>query len=224
MFNPRNTKSGFGLRTKHIRNMITKVRAAHKLSKLDPDNKVTKGRAIVANIKASLYFDLTKNPMPLDSADFGLNELEKAVLASKNNVLGGTAHVHEIERNVISIFNVIKSVVEMVANAGTDPKTVIESVGLVAVTGGGSAAITELTIVAKGNGVMEISVPRAKGEAAFIYQYSADGGNTWVEFELSKLATVQLIGQTPASTLMFRFAAIGKTKGSFSQAKSAIVL
>lgn len=68
--------------------MITKVRAAHKLSKLDPDNKVTKGRAIVANIKASLYFDLTKNRMRLDSADFSLNELEKAVLASKNNVLG----------------------------------------------------------------------------------------------------------------------------------------
>lgn len=75
-----------------------------------------------------------------------------------------------------------------------------------------------------GNGELQISVPRSAGEAAFVYQYSDDGGTTWQEFVSSKLATVTLKNQIPASTLHFRFAPIAKTKGAFSQSKSAIVL
>ena len=208
----------------NTRKMVTKLRAAHKLSKLDPEGKVTRGRAIVSNIKASPYFDLTKSAIPLDSADLSLNDLSSAITAAENRAPGSVSHMHEMERVVLLVFNLIKSYVEMTANNSTDPKSVIESAGLVAVVAGSGGAVTELTVTAMGNGVMEIAVPREKGEAAFIYQYSKDGGTTWVEFEHSKLATVQLKGQTPASNLLFRFAAIGKTKGGYSQAKSAIVL
>jgi hypothetical protein len=208
----------------NTRKMVTKLRAAHKLSKLDPEGKVTRARAIVSNIKASPYFDLTKTPIPLDSADLSLNDLSNAITAAENKAPGSVSHMHEMERVVLSVFNLIKSYVEVAANASTDPKSVIESAGLIAIARSNNGPVTDLTVTALGNGVVEIEVPRAKGEAAFIYQYSADGGVTWVEFEHSKLATVQLTRQTPASTLLFRFAAIGKTKGSFSQAKSAIVL
>jgi hypothetical protein len=61
------------------------------------------------------------------------------------------------------------------------------------------------------------------GEAAFHYQYSTDG-SAWQEVDSSKLATIELKNQTPATTLYFRFAAIGKTKGAYSQAKTVIVL
>lgn len=58
----------------------------------------------------------------------------------------------------------------------------------------------------------------------WVYQYSSDGGTTWVEFECSKLATVTLMAQKPASVIHCRFAPIAKTKGAFSQSKSVIVL
>jgi hypothetical protein len=91
------------------------------------------------------------------------------------------------------------------------------------VTNLGNTPVTELTLIAKGNGVVRINVPRNSGEAAFVYQYSTDAV-TWTEFAMSKLARVELQNQNPASILNIRFAAIAKTKGPFSQWKSVIVL
>ena len=152
------------------------------------------------------------------------SRLNDAIVTAKSGTQGTVSQMHETERVVLSVFNLIKAYVELVANGTADPKSVIESAGLSVITSGGNAAVSELTLSALGNGVVELTVPRNKGEASFIYQYSSDGGTTWQEFEQSKLATVLLKGQTPGTTLHFRFAAVGKTKGAFSQAKSVMVV
>ena len=205
--------------------MATKLKAALKMSTLSPDGKVTLGQNITNSIVASpTYFPTASLPVPIASMTACVTNLHNAIIATGSGSAGSISNMHEKERILVSVFNVVRSYVDMQANNTADPQTVIEAAGMVAVANGGGTSVTELTITALGNGELQISVPRAKGESAFIYQYSGDGGTTWQEFECSKLATVSLKNQTPASTLLFRYAAIGKSKGAFSQTKSAIVL
>lgn len=195
------------------------------MSTLSPDGKVTTGQNIINSITASAtYFPPAGLPLPIASMNACITNLHNAILATASGTAGSISNMHEKERIVLSIFNVVRAYVEMIANNTTDPQTVIEAAGMVAIKGGGGSGVTELTILALGNGILQISVPRQSGESAFLYQYSSDNEATWQDFECSKLATIQLKNQTPASTLFFRYAAIGKTKGAFSQTKSAIVL
>jgi hypothetical protein len=117
----------------------------------------------------------------------------------------------------------MRSYVEMIANDTNTPRVVIEAAGMTAVASAGSTPITELTLSAPGNGVVQINVPRAKGEVAFVYQYSHDGVQ-WQNLEISKLATMQLKGQTPGTTLSFRYAPVEKAQGGFCQPKSIMVV
>jgi hypothetical protein len=205
--------------------MATKFKAALKMSTLSPDGKVTSGQNIINSIVASpTYFPTNTLPLPPNSVTAALTNLHNSILATASGAQGSISNMHEKERIVISVFNVLRAYVEMQANNTSDPQTVIEAAGMVASKNNGGTLVTELTLTATGNGSIQVSVPRNVGESAFVYQYSSDGGTTWQEFECSKLATVSLKNQTPASTLWFRYAAIGKAKGAFSQTKSVIVL
>lgn len=205
--------------------MNTKLKAALKMSAKSPDDKVTLGQNIINSMQASpSYFPVSSLPIPFASLQSSITNLHNAILATGSGTSSSISNMHEKERIAVSLFNVVRAYVEMQANNTTDPKTVIEAAGMIAITMGGSVPVTELTLSALGNGSVQLWVPRGQGESAFIYQYSTDGGTTWVEFECSKLATIILKNQTPASILHFRYAPIGKTKGAFSQAKSVIVL
>ena len=205
--------------------MNSKLKAALKMSTLTPDGKVTTGQNIINSIQANAtYFPVASLPLPLASLQTGITNLHNAIIATGSGMAGTTSNMHEKERLVLSLFNLMRAYVEMQANNTTNPQTIIEAAGMVAVSITGGAPVTELTITALGNGTMQISAPRQKGEVSFIYQYSNDNGATWLEIDCSKLATIYQKNQTPASTLLYRFAAVGKTKGAFSQVKSAIVL
>lgn len=205
--------------------MNTKLKAALKMNALNPDDKVTKGQTIISSIAAATnYFPTASLPIPLASLSTAITNLHNAIIANGSGVAGSASNVHEKERLVLSLFNFMRAYVELQANNTLDAKTVIESAGMVAVTYSGGLPVTELTLSAIGNSSIQLWVPRQTGDVAFIYQYSNDGGVTWVEFECSKLATVTLKNQTPANTLYFRYAPIGKIKGAFCQPKSTIVM
>jgi hypothetical protein len=198
-------------------------KAALGFSNLNPDAKVTRAEVIITAMQASGNFPATTMPISYVVLGNLKNSLHTAIVAAANGVPGSTSHMHEQERILVSAFNLVRAFVEQVANNNADPKTVIESAGMSIFNSSGNTPVTELTLTAKGNGVVQINVPRNSGEAAFVYQYSSDAV-TWTEFAMSKLATVELQNQNPASIINIRFAPIAKIKGPFSQAKSVIVL
>ena len=204
--------------------MNTRLKAALKMSSLSPESKVTKAQFIIASMQASNYFPAAGLPFPYASATTAINNLNAAILTAATGTIGTLSNMHEKERLLTSIFNIYRSYVEMIANNSADPKTMIEAAGMTATNTGGNTPVSELTLTPLGNGVIAIAVPRQAGEAAFIYQYSSDAGITWQDFMYSKIASVQLANQTPGANLHFRFAAISKTKGAFSNAKSTFVL
>ena len=205
--------------------MTTKLKAALNMSTQTPDGKVTLGQNIINSmVAAATYFPTSSLPLPMASATAAITNLHNAIITAGSGAQGSASNMHEKERIVLSVFNVLRAYVEMQANNTTDPQTVIEAAGMTVNKGGGGSAVADLTIVPLGNGILQVSVPRNTGEKAFIYYYSNDGGNTWIDFECSSLATVQLKNQTPASTLQFKYVPIAKTRGAYSQVKNAIVL
>ena len=204
--------------------MTIKLKAALKISTLTPDALVTKTKNMLALIVASPYFASITWPIPLPSVNTAIDDLHSSIIATATNAAGAVSYMHEKQRIVIALFNVLRPIVELTANNTIDPKTVIEAVGMVAVEHNGNTHITELTLTALGNGVIEVHVPRKAGQKAFVYEYSTDAGITWQAFGHSKLQSMQLKNQTPASTLYFRFAPIGNFLGAYSDVKKVIVL
>ena len=111
------------------------------------------------------------------------------------------------------------------ANASIDPATIIISAGMQVATTGGANAVSELTLDALGSGKLQVRVPRQLNEKAFVYEYSTDGGTTWLDLIASSLSKVTLTNQTPGTTIFIRYLAISKTgKSAYSQSKSAIIV
>lgn len=211
--------------TKITQVMSTTMKAAHKLNGLSPEGKLSKADAgIVEYMVNSGNFPENEWPIPKASVQQAITDLRDAIKAVEAGTPGAVSHMHETERQLVAVFNLLRSYVELKANKTTDPKTIIESAGMTAYLPGGGSGVSDLTLDAIGNGVVEVSVPRNKGEVAFVYQYSTDGGKTWLAIETSKLATVQLKGQAPGSTISVRYAPIGSILGGFSQPKSVMVM
>jgi hypothetical protein len=202
--------------------MKTVYKAALGLSTLSVDGKVTRGEFILNSMQTSGNF--TDTPVSYTESTGVTNDLHNASVAAASGATGLISAMHGYERVFTDTFNFIRSYVERKANKSTDPKSIIESAGMVAYTITGNSGVTDITLTATGNGSIKVQVPRNAGEVAFIYQYSTDGGATWIEFAISKMATVEIPNQTPASIIHVRYAAITKSKDAFSQAKTIIVL
>ena len=196
--------------------------AALNLSGLNPDKKATQAEVILTAMKASGNFPNAKMQLSYKALYKLITNLHDAIITAAKGVAGSADKMHEQERILVNAFNFVCSLVEKIANENADPIAIIESAKMTVYTTSGNTAVTGLTLTSTGNGTIKISVPREKGEAAFAYYFSTDKIN-WVDFEMSKLATVMLTNQTPGATLYFRFVAIGKKRGAFSEAKSIIV-
>ncbi len=205
--------------------MIQFQKALLGLSTLSAVDKVTKAQNIKDSMQSSGKFLATNMPITYASIQLLITNLHNANIAAVNGNASDRALVHEHERFLVSAFNFIKAHVEMVAN--TNPATaesIITAAGLQVSTTGGGSGVTELTLVAIGNGKVQVRVPRQTGEKAFVFESSTDN-TTWVEFASSSDTKVTLTGQTPASTIFVRHYAISKTgKSAYSQGKSIIVL
>jgi hypothetical protein len=65
---------------------------------------------------------------------------------------------------------------------------------------------------------------KGKGRRLFNWQYSADGGKTWVAVPSTTDADTSISGLTPLTAYLFRVSVgMGKTEGAWSQAVSLIV-
>ena len=198
-------------------------RAVLGLSGLNPDGKVTRAEVILAAMQASGNFPANLMPVTYAMLAALIANLHSSIITAASGVAGSADQMHEQERLLVSAFNFVRAFVEQTANIAVNPTAIIQSASMTVYTSGGNTAVTELTLIAMGGGVIQVCVPRGSGEIAFAFYSSADGIN-WVEFAISKLATVELQNQTPGATVHIRYAAINKTKGVFSAAKSIMVV
>ena len=193
------------------------------LSGLNPDGKVTRAEVILSAMQSRGNFPESAMPDTYAMLSTLITNLHDAIITAASGITGSTSQMHEEERLLVSAFNFVRSFVEQAANIAVNPEAIIQSAGMTVYTRSGNTAVSELTLTATGNGIVQVCVPRGAGQVAFVFQSGTDG-LTWADMVISKLATVELANQAPGATLYFRYAAIGKSRGLFSQAKSVMVV
>ncbi len=201
------------------------IKSVLGFSNLSINDKVTKAQNIKDSMQSSGYFPASSMPITYPAIQTLITNLHNASVVASNGTTADTVYMHEQERVLLSAFNFLKAHIELVANNTTTPNAVITAAGLQVAVNGGNNGVTELTLNAIGNGKLQVSVPRQTSEKAFVYEYSTDGGTTWLELTSSSLSKVTLSNQTPGSNISVRYYSISKTgKGAYSQTKSAIIV
>lgn len=75
------------------------------------------------------------------------------------------------------------------------------------------------------SGSVKIVAPAAARRAAYDWEYSTDGGSTWLTLPSTLRSRTSLTGLTPLTTVQFRYRALTKAgEGAWSQPISIIVL
>ena len=206
--------------------MKTKSKAVLGIAKMTPEGKVVTTQNIINAMQASGNFPDANMPIHYAALQTLNTDLHNAIVAANNGSPTATSQMHEEERKLTMAFNLIKMHVEIVSNNATDPDTMILSSGMGLSANSGLTAVTELTLDAIGNGVVQIRVPRATAEKAFYYQYAtAADPNNWQEVCYSTLTKIQLPNQTPGAVVHIRYASISKDGiGAFSASKQIMAV
>jgi hypothetical protein len=203
-------------------NHVTKANLG--LTKLSASDKVVKAQSIKDSMLASGKFAAGSMPITYPVLQTLITNLHNAVVTANTGTTADTSFMHEQERLLVSAFNFIKAHIEFIANAATDPSTIIIAAGLQVIPYGGANGVTELTLETAGNGVVQVRMPRLVGEKAFVIETSTDN-LTWAETTMSSLTKLKISNLIPATTLYVRYYAISKIgKGATSQVKTIIVV
>ena len=204
--------------------MKTIVRAAMRLNSLTAEAKIVKTQSIIDSMQSSGNFPADSMPIPYTSLQTLITNFQSAVVAAKSGTPTATSIMHEKERLLVSAFNFVRAHVEMVANSVADPETTIVSAGMTVIPSGGFSAVSELTLLALGDGKIQIKIPKVTNEKAYVFEISTDG-TTWSEIISTTVTKTTISGQTPETKIYIRYYAINKTgKTSYSVVKNIIVL
>jgi len=206
--------------------MKTKSKAVLGIAKMTPEGKVVTTQNIINTMQASGNFPDASMPISYAALQTLNSDLHNAIIAANGGSPTATSEMHEQERKLTMAFNLIKMHVEIVSNNTTDPDTMILSSGMGLSANSGQSAVTELTLTAIGNGVVQIRVPRATPEKAFCYQYAtATDPTNWQNIGFYSVSKIQLPNQTPGSMVSVRYASITKEgMGAFSASKQIMAV
>ncbi|MCD6069118.1 MAG: hypothetical protein K0S33_3944 [Bacteroidetes bacterium] len=205
--------------------MSTHLKAVLGLSNKTPETKVTRSQTILDAMQNSGNFADEDLPVSYSNSQSAIDNFGSAIVAANgiNASSADTSRMHEEERQLLGIFNLLRSHVEYVANQTADPATIITSAGMTVGTPGGQNAVTELTLDAPGNGKINVRVPRREGEKSFVFEVSTDG-ESFTKVTSNANAKVVLSGYTHGSTIYVRYYAISKDgESEMSQPKSVLV-
>jgi|GEM_PF-1773033 hypothetical protein len=206
--------------------MKTKAKAVLGFSKLNPEGKVVRSQAIVDDMQASGNFPDATLPINYAGLQGLITNLHNAIVLAENGSSATTSRMHEEERKLMMAFNLIKMHVEMVSNATIDPESFILSSGMTLGANAGPNAVSDLSLEALGEGVIQIRVPRHAGDKAFCYQYAlVSDRDNWQNIGFNSLSKIHYSGQVAGTLILVRYAPISKDGlGAFSSAKQIMVI
>ena len=152
----------------------------------------------------------TPNP-PLTAVSGAANDLQVAETAARTRATGTSATRNEKRAALVTLLEVLKAYVQSVADATPENAiSIIESSGL---------ALRKTTVraprvfAAKAttlSGSVKLTAPLAGRRAAYRWQYSTDGGKTWVDASETLQAKTTLTGLSAGTTVQFRYRSVIK--------------
>jgi hypothetical protein len=197
--------------------------AVLKLPKKVPD-LINLGQVVIKGITNNTFIP---NPNPsVAVVQKGLDDLVAAQAAATVRTSGAVALRNSKKGAFITLLEAVKTDAQSVADANPENgAAIIQSTGMalrkvpVRKQLGFHAKLGTVT------GAVKVVAPAAARRASYEWQYSTDGGKTWVEMPATLQSKTSISGLTPQTTVMFRYRAVIKTgEGDWSQPTSILVL
>jgi hypothetical protein len=184
-------------------------------------------RPVPAFIAAAKHFvqSLTGNASfpsptpPLTTVSAAIAALETAQSAAQARTHGATTLRDEKRSTVESLLGQLRTYVQTVADGNPEAaSSLIESAGL---------SVRKPTVRAKRvfaarpgvtSGTVKLVTESAGPRTSYEWQYSVDGGKTWVPMPSTIQASTTLMGMTPGTSMTFRYRVVNKTgEGNWGQ-------
>jgi hypothetical protein len=174
---------------------------------------------------------MTGNPQfpnpspPLAALNTAIADLQAAETAALSRVKGAVTARNEKRAALVVLLKQLLAYIQTTADADpTNAPSLIESAG-VAVRK--THTVHARAFVAKQgavSGTAKIVAVTANKRSAYEWQYSNDGGKTWITAPSTLQAKTTIPGLVPGSTVQFKYRAVTKTgEGDWSQPVSLIL-
>jgi len=159
-----------------------------------------------------------------------LNALEQEINVSNQNLKAAVAQYQEsraalLQRETLQLLEQLKTYVQTVADASaSDSEGIIQSAGMAVRKTAVRAPRVFNAVQGDVSGSVKLVTASAGHRAAYNWQYSLDGGKTWVVIPSTLQAKTTVAGLTAGTTVEFRYQALTKTgEGNWSQVVSLLV-
>jgi len=184
---------------------------------------LTVARAIVQSMTGNASFPA---PVPtLAAVSFAITDLDAAQAAVLTRTRGTVEARNDRRVELAILLSALKGYVQSVADADREnAAALIQSSGMHASAAApprqrGFAAMPGLV-----SGTVKLEAIAAAKRAAYEWEYSLDGGKTWLVAPVTLKARTSISGLTPGASVCFRYRAVTKAgQGDWSQPVSIIV-
>jgi hypothetical protein len=170
---------------------------------------ITYTQNILKRMAGNAYFS---NPNPtLAAITTAMDDLQVAEAAAISRVKGAVAARNDKRKALVALLQQLRAYIQSVADAdeGNGP-AIIESAGLAVRKRAARKARVFAAKPGLTSGVAKVVVASAGHRASYEWQYSIDGGKTWVLAPVTLQAKTTIAGLTPGGVVQFRYRAVTK--------------
>jgi hypothetical protein len=208
--------------------MPINVKATHRtLASLKLPTKTSALTAYAQGIVTAMTYNQEfPNPTPpLTTVTTAINDFQVAETAALSRTKGAAATRNAKRTALVQLLEQLKTYVQTVADANLDK-------GAAVVQGAGMAIrktavhVPRVFAVKEGavSGSVKVHAAAAARRASYDWEYSVDGGKTWVSTPSSLQAKTTVSGLAVGTTVQFRYRPVTKTgPGDWSQPLSILV-
>jgi hypothetical protein len=177
-------------------------------------------------VKAMSGNPLFPNPSPtLAVLQQAIADLQTAQTAALARTKGAVITRDEKKVALVALLQQMKGYVQTIADANVENgASIIASAGFAVRKAPTRAPRVFAAKPGKISGTAALVAGSAARRSAYEWEYSTDGGKTWVVTPSTLQAKSTIVGLTPGSTVVFRYRAVTKTgEGDWSQVVSLII-
>ena len=180
-------------------------------------------QGIVTRMTGNLSFP---NPAPtLAAISAAIADLQTAEAAALSRIKGAAAARNEKRKALVALLQQLRAHIQAVADADEpNGPAIIESAGVALRKKPTRRARVFAARQGRISGVATLVAASAGHRASYEWQYSSDGGKTWVTAPVTLQAKTTVAGLVPGATVQFKYRAVTKAgEGDWSEPTSLLI-
>jgi hypothetical protein len=184
---------------------------------------VTYAQGIVTAMTGNAAFPSPVPPLP--TVTTAINELQTSETTAQTRAKGTVTARNDKRAALVTLLQQLRGYVQTTADANAETSaTLIESAGISVRKTPTRAGRIFTAAAGAVSGSAKLVVPRAGNRVFYEWEYSTDGGKTWITAPATLQAKTTITGLAPATTVLFRYRTVTKTgEGDWSQPVSLLV-